>query len=175
VSAVVVAGVVAALVAAAAPIVIRVRRAQARNAAFLAQAVATGDAPADAPVVLEVPTVEGGSYAVWLDMVLRGPSEPTFELALAITVDGKSVVDHVFPVAFDDEQDAKGLPPGNGITALNTRVSGFGSSTKIATVLRAFSVSTVRPGRATIRARVTPGPDVTFERMRVLITDRPVP
>lgn len=170
-------GVLALIAAAAAPILIAIRRRTARNRAFLAGAIASHTLAPGAPTQLVFQTAGGASHVLWLDLELSGPRAPAFELALVLRVGGTTLLDAAYPVTFDeDEHDAHGLPSQYGTTALNTSVVAMPRSARIKTVLRIHrfdggSASTP----AELSATLIPGAGTTFARAALLVTNGDAP
>lgn len=141
-----------------------------RNDDFLANATASEVMPSR-PALVTAPLTAGAPHAVWLELALAATGDITFELALSVEVDGNVLVSGAYPVTFNDEQDARGLPNPPGISALNTRASSLGRGSRLETTLRAFRFDA--PGGASavkVGATLVPGSGVTIERARLLVT-----
>jgi hypothetical protein len=157
-------------------IVAGVRHKVESNASFLSSALIAQDLPAATSVQVSVDLVPGAPHAVWLDVQLAGGREIAFELALAIDLGGRMLVDGTYPVTFDDEHDARGLPNPPGISALNTSVTSTPGSTRITTTLRAFRFDAPSSAQvAQIRAKLLPGPGMTLDRARLVVTTPDAP
>jgi len=168
--------VVLGIAAFAASIVAGIVRSSRRNRAFLDAALVSKDLPPGAEVVVAFQAAAGQPHAVWLDLSLSGKGELGFDVALAVRVGDKTVIDGTYPVRFDDENDAKGLPYATGITAMNTTGrTGLGGG-RITTTLKAFLVE-ASPSATTaeVRARIVEAPGVKLDRSRLLVTVRDAP
>jgi len=149
----------------------------ARNREFLATGIANQPIMPGAPTQATFQTAATVAHAVWLDLELAGGKNVTFELALAVKVGDRMLIEGSYPVAFDDEEhDARGLPNAPGTSALNTVVAATPGATRIKTVLRAYRFDSPAPGTAGhVTATLVPGPGVNVSRAALIVTSPDAP
>lgn len=143
-----------------------------RNNGFISQSSLVAQNMAmGMPVMARFQPVPGRPHAVWLDVSLSGPSEMGFELWLAVRLGPHTLIEGTFPVTFDDEQDARGLPNAPGTTALNTVSSAGLGGMSVTSILRAFRFDAPpMPVGGEVHARITPFPGTSFSKLRLLLT-----
>lgn len=169
--------VVLALAGFVARIVLGIGRRAKTNTAFLATAIAALDVPLGMTVAIPFRPAPGAACSVWLDLAASGKTEQIrFELWLAVRVGPATVLEGTFPMSFDYEQDAHGLPGGHGTTALNSSGRSVLGTDHITTVLRLCGfVAPPTPVPAEVQVRITPAPGVTITRARALVTPGEAP
>jgi hypothetical protein len=147
-----------------------------RNKAFLANAIVAQDLPPGAMIVTPFQPAPGWAHAIWLDLSLRSDLQPAFDVQLSVRLGGRIVIEGTYPVRFDSEGDASGLPNASGTTALNSSYrSGLGGCA-LTTVLRAFRFDAPpMPMMAEVHARFIAPPEVVVERARLLVTVKDSP
>lgn len=168
---------VLAVAGVAVKILAAVRAATARNRAFLETAIVAVELPPDGSErAASFQPASSTALGVWLDLLLDGPTELPFALWLSVRLGSTVLVEESFPVTFDDEGDAHGMPACAGGMALNTSSRALLSRMRMATVLRAYRFdvpSVAAPGE--VRVRLTPGAGVTITRARLLVTPKDSP
>lgn len=169
--------VVVLVVGFATPILLAIRRRTQRNTAFLAGAIGSAALAPGVAGRLAFQSASNAFHALWLDLELAGPRAPAFDLAIAIRVGDRTVLEGAYPVTFDeDEHDAHGLPSAYGTTALNTKVLAMPRSARIKTVLRVCRFDGGAAGTpGDVQATITPGAGVTFAKATLLVTSADEP
>lgn len=144
----------------------------AKNNGFITRSsLVAQEMPPGMLVSARVQPVPGRPHAVWLDVSLSGPSEMGFELWLAVKIGPHALIEGNFPVTFDDEQDARGLPNAPGTSALNTISSGGFRGMTVTSILRAFRFDAPpMPLSGEVHARITPFPGTSFTKSRLILT-----
>lgn len=140
------------------------------NRAFLDAALSSCDVAPSGSLAVDA---RAGAYGVWLDLELSG-REPGFDLTLDVRVAGKSLLNGVYPIRFDSEQDARGLPDAAAMALNTTSMSALGAD-RIKTVLRPFRFDVPSPSRIEVRIQLTPIAGTTLTKSRALLTTPDAP
>jgi hypothetical protein len=153
-------------------IIASIRAAAKRNSEFIERStIVSQDMPPGVQVLGRFQPQPRMAHAVWLDLAIAGPHPIGFDLWLKVTVGSATLIEGSFPVTFDSDMDARGLPNAEGISALNTSSSSGFTASSTQSILRAFRFDAPpMPAWGEVHARIIPHPGTTFTRARLLLT-----